>query len=123
MTQIAEALEPFKKHDACDDCGKRTDGLMTCTYPHDGSITKLCPDCMEDSGFCLRCGNYSSGLESFDVFTDMPGYCIECRAEIKSEFDDKEDDDWDNGYDDFPYADDDPDSEAEDNNPNDSRNL
>lgn len=116
-TEIEKALEPINQHDACEDCGKRTDGLMTCTYSHDGSTTKLCPDCIKDSGFCLRCGNYCAGMSSFD-FSDMPGYCSDCRDEINEEFDD-----YDEHADDENYYYDDPDSEAEDNNPNDSRNL
>lgn len=121
MTEIEKAMEPINQHDACDDCGKRTDGLMTCTYSHDGSTTKLCPDCIKDSGFCLRCGNFCAGMESFD-FSDMPGYCSDCRREINDEFgEDEEEDDWDSEWgDDW---DDDFDQECEDNNPNDSQNL
>lgn len=123
MTEIEKAMEPINQHDACEDCGKRTDGLMTCTYAHDGSTTKLCPDCIKGSGFCLRCGNYCSGMSSFD-FSDMPAYCSDCRDEINDECADEFDDDADNwakGFDD--YGDDDFDQECEDNNPNDSRNL
>lgn len=117
MTEIDKALESLQQHDACDDCGKRTDGLMTCTYAHDGSTTKLCPDCIKDSGFCLRCGNYCAGMSSFD-FSPIPGYCSDCRDELD---DDDDDDDW---LYDFDYPEiDDPDQEAEDNNPNDSDNL
>lgn len=88
---IDGALKSFEHHDACDNCGKRTDGLTTCTYPSDGSETKLCPDCMEDVGFCLRCGNFCAGIESFD-FSEMEGYCRDCVDEIKSEENDDEDD-------------------------------
>lgn len=93
--QLQGALKSFDQHDACDDCGKRTDGLMTCTYAHDGSTTKLCPTCIKDSGFCMGCGQYSSGQESFDVFNDMPGYCIDCREEIKSDAGEFDEDEWD----------------------------
>jgi hypothetical protein len=89
-TEIEKALQPLSQHDACEDCGKRSDGLMTCFFV-DGERTKLCPDCIKDSGFCLRCGNYCAGMESFD-FSDMPGYCRDCVVEIESEFDDEEDD-------------------------------
>lgn len=97
MNEIEKALAPLSQHDACDSCGKRTDGLMTCEYPSDGSTTKLCPDCMENSGFCLRCGNYSAGIESFD-FSDMPGYCSYCRDEIKSDLGEYDDDEYDGYY-------------------------
>jgi hypothetical protein len=100
--EIKNATQAFKQHDACDECGKRTDGLMTCTYSHDGSETKLCPDCIEGSGFCLRCGYYSAGMSSFD-FSDMPGYCSECRDEIKAEEDD--DPDFDAIYNPWEYPD------------------
>lgn len=95
---------------------------MTCTYAHDGSTTKLCPDCIKDSGFCLRCGHYWAGNSSFD-FSPMPGYCSDCRDEIDAECDDHFDDDEDNWAKGFDHYYDDPDEEAEDNNPNDSRNL
>ncbi|KXK53808.1 MAG: hypothetical protein UZ05_CHB002001011 [Chlorobi bacterium OLB5] len=75
-------------HDACDECGNKTDGLMTCHFV-DGETTKLCPDCIIDSGFCLGCGEYCSGISSFD-FSDIPGYCDNCRDEIKSNFDEDE---------------------------------
>lgn len=88
---INKALEPLDYHDGCDECGKRTDGLMTCTYSHDGSTTKLCPSCIENSGFCYRCGYYCAGMESFD-FSGMPGYCSECREEIISEMNDDDED-------------------------------
>lgn len=83
--EITKALKPFDQHDACDDCGKRTDGLTTCTYPIDAPDTKLCPDCMENSGFCLRCGHFCAGQSSFD-FSEIPGYCSDCVDEIKSDF-------------------------------------
>lgn len=92
--EIESATKPFTQHDACDDCGKRTDGLMTCYFAHDDSTTKLCPDCIKDSGFCLRCGHYCAGMQSFD-FSDMPGYCSDCRDEIQSEFEDDEEENYD----------------------------
>jgi hypothetical protein len=110
-------MQPQNQHDACEDCGKRTDGLMTC-YFHDGETTKLCPDCIKDSGFCLGCGNYCAGMESFDIFPKIKGYCSDCADEIESEFGEDEDD-----YDDNWYVEPDFDQEEEDNNPNDSRNL
>lgn len=117
--KIDGALNPLGQHDACDDCGKRTDGLMTCTYSHDGSQTKLCPDCIKDSGFCLRCGNYCAGMSSFD-FSDMPGYCSDCRDEIIEMEDDDDYDDWDHCD---PYEDINWDDEDDRNDPNDSRNI
>lgn len=119
MDQITKALQAFQHYDACDACGKRTDGLMTCIYPSDGSKIKLCPDCMNDSGFCLMCGSFCAGIESFD-FSDMPGYCSDCREEIMSEFDDDEND-WEpeNEWSDHIDWDEDYDSKHEDNNLND----
>jgi hypothetical protein len=120
MEEINNSLQPLNYHDACDDCGKRTDGLMICTYAHDGSTTKLCPDCIKDSGFCYGCGHYCSGMSDFD-FSPIPNYCSNCRDEISA----IEDDGDDGGYwpYDDPFDDDDFDSYCEDNNLNDSRNL
>ena len=85
MAEIEKAMEAFGQHDACDDCGKRTDGLMTCTYVHDGSETKICPDCIKDSGFGYACGYYCAGSNDFDG-----RYCGNCRHEFEQ--DDDEDD-------------------------------
>jgi len=88
---IDTALKSFDHYDACDDCGKRTDGLMTCEFA-DGTTTKLCPTCMKDSGFCYGCGQYCSGQSDFD-FSDIPGYCSNCRDELRDLW---EDDDGEN---------------------------
>lgn len=93
---IEKAIEPFQSHDCCDSCGKSTDGLMCCEYPHDGSQFKLCPSCMEDSGFCLRCGVFSAGIESFD-FSDIPGYCIDCVQELREDFGEYDEEDFPDG--------------------------
>lgn len=79
----------------CDMCGKNSDGLMLCTYSDgDPDDEYICPDCIKDSGFCMSCGVFSAGIESFD-FSDMPGYCENCRDEIRSDFgeDEPENDD------------------------------
>jgi len=78
----------------CSECGKDTDGLMTCTFP-DGNEILLCPDCLKaDGSFCLCCGYFCSGIESFDFV--HPGYCDNCIEEM-------EDDDWDDEYEDSDY--------------------
>lgn len=122
MEEINKALEPLKQYDACDDCGKRTDGLMTCYL--DDEKTKLCPDCIENSGYCLGCGQFWAGVTSFD-FSPMKGYCEYCVDQIKSDFgeydqDDTGEDDWDEVEDENDLFND---NEDEDNDPNDSRNL
>lgn len=83
----------------CDDCGKDSDGIMTC-YFTDGETTHLCPDCLKkDGSFCMGCGNYCSGMASFDFH--HPGYCDTCWDEIDDDWDDDEYDDYD------PFEDDD----------------
>lgn len=67
----------------CSECKKDTDGLMTCTYP-DGEEIRLCPDCLKaDGSYCLSCGCFCSGIESFDFI--HPGYCDNCWDEIEAE--------------------------------------
>ena len=85
----------MSKVGACCDCGELSDGLMTCTYAHDGSTTELCPKCITNSGFCYGCGYYGAGSSDF-----WNNYCGNCHSEID------EDDDFDEpienwgGYDD-----------------------
>lgn len=74
----------------CDECGKQTDGLMTCYYLDDTTV-RLCPTCLEEDGsFCLCCGQFCAGLHSFDFI--HPGYCNNCWDEIESN-------DWDSDED------------------------
>lgn len=71
----------------CSECGKLSDGLMTC-YFTDGNEIELCPTCMkEDGSFCYGCGQFCAGMESFDFH--HPGYCDTCWDEIEAA------DDWD----------------------------
>lgn len=87
----------------CTGCGINTDGLTTCYI--NGEVTEnLCPDCMvKDGNYCLGCGNFCAGTESFD-FSEIEGYCELCVDEINSNSaeDDNEDeedsDDFDHPY-------------------------
>lgn len=67
----------------CSSCGKDTDGLLRCEAL-DESIEYLCPDCVTDSGYCYRCGIYSSGQERFD-FGPYKNYCDTCKDELEFE--------------------------------------
>lgn len=73
----------------CDKCKKETECLTDCYLPiQEGVHERLCPVCLkEDGSYCLVCGQYCSGMESFDFI--HPGYCDNCYDEITS------DDDWD----------------------------
>lgn len=74
----------------CDECGKHTDGLMTCYFLDDSTI-KLCPDGLEkDGSFCYGCGMFCAGMESFDFA--HPGYCDNCWDSIQSDFGDLDED-------------------------------
>lgn len=78
----------------CDECGKESEGVITCEFPSDGSTTDLCPTCLkEDGSFCLSCGQFCSGLTSFDFH--HPGYCDTCWAEIEEMDDWNEDEEYD----------------------------
>lgn len=85
----------FKK---CSECGKMSDLTTTCTFPTDAEDIELCPTCLkEDGSFCLCCGSFCSGLESFDFI--HPGYCDTCWGEIEDsnrrDFDEEDEEDED----------------------------
>lgn len=97
------------KNKICDECGKESQYITECTYPINDEAPNLCPDCLKkDGSFCLSCGMFCSGLESFDFI--HPGYCDNCWDEIES-------DDWGvGGYDsddigDWPQDEDDSEDE------------
>nr|WP_276898470.1 hypothetical protein [Pedobacter kyonggii] len=83
----------------CTECEKRTDGLTTC-YINLEISDYLCPECIENSSYCMGCGNFSTGIESFD-FSEIKGYCENCVDEIKS--DSGEDDEFDDDVLDYGY--------------------
>jgi hypothetical protein len=77
-----------KQFKQCNECGKLSDLTTTCTFPIDDTTIELCPTCLkEDGSFCLACGHYCSGMESFEFI--HPGYCDNCWDEISQC-------DWDN---------------------------
>lgn len=88
----------------CSECKKETDGLITCTYV-DGEEIHLCPDCLKaDGSYCLSCGCFCSGIESFDFI--HPGYCDNCWYEIESSIrwdEEEEEDEW-NEHDEYHNA-------------------
>lgn len=90
----------------CDECGKDSQYITECTYPINDEITNLCPQCLKDDGsFCLSCGMFCAGLESFDFV--HPGYCDNCWDEIRTE-----NDDWENDEEEYdPFRDDDSEDE------------
>lgn len=68
----------------CDECGKDSDALMTCHYVHDESTIDLCPTCLkEDGSFCLCCGQFCAGFETFEFH--HPGYCDNCWSDLKDD--------------------------------------
>lgn len=85
--KLAPISASFTFAQSCDECGKECDGLMNCYL--EGDDKKICPDCMPDSGYCMRCGQYCAGIQSFD-FSEMPGYCSDCVDEMKMEDKDEE---------------------------------
>jgi hypothetical protein len=90
-----------KEFKRCNECGKLSDLTTTCTFPIDREDIELCPTCLrEDGSFCLSCGHFCSGIESFEFI--HPGYCDNCWDEIEDanrwDFDEEEDGEWD-GYD------------------------
>jgi hypothetical protein len=85
----------------CDDC-KGTDQVETYQYPTANDATEdLCYDCAIKGGFCVGCGWFMAGIESFD-FSPVKGYCVECRSEFeRDEYCD--DDDYDGDLPDEAY--------------------
>lgn len=66
----------------CSECNTLSDCTTTCTYV-DGTTIELCPTCLkQDGSFCLCCGQFCAGLESFDFI--HPGYCDTCWDGVES---------------------------------------
>lgn len=58
----------------------------------------LCDEHIRHSGYCMGCGQFWGGIESFDFGN---GFCEHCNAE----FDDNYDDDYDDDYGAIDYDD------------------
>lgn len=90
----------------CTNCKKETECLTDCHLPIQDEVhERLCPTCLKaDGSYCLVCGQFCSGMESFDFI--HPGYCDNCWDEIRSDCDDDYDEDeWED--DENYYGDDD----------------
>lgn len=92
----------------CEKCGY-TDSIK-CTIwglgdGEDDTVTILCGKHAADEGYCCCCGEFCSGMTSFDFH--HPGYCDNCYDEVKRNFGDDDDDDgyasyhFDNPH--YPY--------------------
>jgi hypothetical protein len=82
------------EHEGCTEPGNE------CTYP-DGSTMICCDAHKYEEGFCLYCGYFSAGIESFH-FWHPRGLCDNCRFEIEAEYERK---DYDYACDFDPYED------------------
>lgn len=78
-----------KKVAICNGCGDQ-DKVETWRYP-DGTKDALCAECASDAGFCLGCGHFMAGVESFD--TNPLGICYDCMQELREETDEFIEDD------------------------------
>ncbi len=56
-------------------CPNEGQSLM---YPDGKTITYFCDEHMGPNGFCLWCGSFYGGVESFH-FGDPPYFCDDCR--------------------------------------------
>lgn len=87
--------------------GKYDHEVTQCFYPDNYNWDEpdeiLCYDHIAHSGFCMGCGQFWGGIESFDIW--HPGWCDNCWDEIRSNDDDYYDD---NDYAEFGYGDFDP---------------
>lgn len=79
---------------ACDECGNR-ERLTECRFnPWGKPVGWLCDDHLDGSGFCLGCGLFSAGIESFD-FGQYAGYCDNCAAHLEEmDYDYEDEDDY-----------------------------
>ena len=95
-----KAARAMHKRTHCADCGKYSGIPTTYEYPDGSSAGVLCDDCAKEC-WCLGCGYFMAGIESFD-FSSVQGWCTDCLAEIDDDgdydewtFDDYDDDeDW-----------------------------
>lgn len=86
--------------------------ILTCTYPmckEHGDIYRhpdwegetstqaeiLCEKHAPQVGFCVGCGVFAGGLESFEFAPKVRGYCETCGDAIASEVDLEDEDDQD----------------------------
>ena len=79
-----------KKINPCEEEGCCEADTIKCIvwHPEDQNewtedVFYYCGDHAEDNGFCVGCGTFSAGLESFDFI--HPGLCDNCYDEVKSD--------------------------------------
>jgi hypothetical protein len=58
-------------------------------------ISYYCPEHAYEMGFCVGCGQFCCGIDSFDfpeAYGNIKGYCDNCSDQIKADVDDGIDD-------------------------------
>lgn len=64
----------------CTDCGNDFENCIKCVC--ESEVCYLCPDCIQQSGFCVGCGEE---LSKVDFVGKISGYCVDCADDIASE--------------------------------------
>jgi len=76
-----------RKLNRCDRCWKEATShfsLPPMSEEDTEHFYQYCYDHAVKSGFCLGCGGFFAGVESFD-FSSHRGWCDDCHDEIESE--------------------------------------
>lgn len=93
----ARSLRPS---DECDMSGCHRSNLP-CFLPDDLDRPSeyLCAEHAHQAGYCIGCGQFSAGIESFDFRVRYQGYCDNCAHQMEGEDErelrDLRGDDWD----------------------------
>jgi len=91
MNRITDSIKHAAHICQHDGCWERH--TITCQLQHPARQTPdyyyYCAKHIQDGGFCLGCGAFCAGIESFD-FSPV-GLCDSCRAELDDDWSDAED--------------------------------
>lgn len=93
---------PEKPQIKCEQEGCEDTNTILChlhDYEQDKELTwHYCPKHAEENGFCVSCGDFWGGIESFEFV--HPGLCDNCHSDIQAELAEFEDEDIPDYFDD-----------------------
>jgi hypothetical protein len=74
----------IKRSEECEGCGFYVAIECRLSPGDDEPDYRYCADCADKNGFCICCGIFSAGVDSFD-FGRYPGYCDNCQDELRAD--------------------------------------
>jgi hypothetical protein len=82
-------MTPAEEKFYCTEDGCEQEAISCYLNDDEDTVEFFCPSHAKQHGYCMGCGNFCAGIESFD-FAKPAGFCDHCRNDIEESIEDEE---------------------------------